>query len=77
MTDPSMVTPDPYDTAAMRGLLRTTFADPELRRFCQDRAQFRFLYSHFGAKFSLDDLIDVILDQCQVRDLLPDLLAEI
>jgi hypothetical protein len=77
MTSDSERPLDPNDLAAMRDLLRSTFTDSELRRFCQDRAQFCFLCSQFGDRFSLDDLFDVVLEIGGNQELPPDLLADL
>jgi formylglycine-generating enzyme required for sulfatase activity len=67
--------PDEYDLAAVRSLLREAFTADDLRRFCQDRPGFRFLVRHFGPKFSFEDMIEAVIEQCRVRAMLPDLLA--
>lgn len=66
-----------YNTAAIRNLLRDAFTDAGLRRFCQDRATLRFLVTHFGSRFSLEEMIDVAIEECYKRKLLPHLLLAI
>jgi WD40 repeat protein len=61
----------------MHRLLRETFAAPELRRFCRLSPRFQFLDDHFGPGFSKLDMIDTVLRECEDRDLLPALLAEV
>lgn len=66
-----------YNVAAIRGLLREAFTDAELRRFCQDRPMFHFLVTHLGSRFSLEEMIDPVIEQCQKRALIPQLLTAI
>lgn len=69
--------PDPHDLAAMHRLLRERFTAPELRRFCLQSPRFHFLLDHFGPGFSKLDMIDAVLVECENRDVLPALLAEV
>lgn len=67
----------PYDTAAIRSLLRAAFTAADLRRFCHDRPVFRFIVSKFGPAFSFEDMIETVIEQCEKQALFPDLLAAI
>jgi hypothetical protein len=54
--------------------VRDAFTDRELRRFCQDRPLLAPAVARFGAGWSLEDMIDVLLEYCQTQLLLPELL---
>ncbi len=69
--------PNQYNISAIRNLVRDAFTAKELRRFCQDRPVFRPVLTRFGADFSLEDMIDVLLEYCQSRMLFFELLSEI
>jgi hypothetical protein len=66
-----------YNIATVRRLLLDAFTDRELRRFCQERPPFDPLLDHFGSGYSLAEMVDVLIEYCQKRALLPDLLSEI
>lgn len=68
---------DQYDIASIRSLLTSAFGDRELRRFCRERPKFRPVLPRFGSLFSLEDMIDVLLEYCQTRILFQELLSEI
>jgi len=67
----------PYNTAVVRNLIRDAFTADDLRRFCEDRPTFRFIVPHFGSRFSHEDMIETVIEQCQTQALLPDLLTAI
>ena len=67
----------PYNIAAVRNLIRDAFTAGDLQRFCQDHSTFRFILPHFGPGFSFEDMIEVVIEQCQAQAMLPDLLAAI
>jgi tetratricopeptide (TPR) repeat protein len=67
----------PYNIAVVRNLIRDAFTDDDLRRFCQDRPLFRFILSYFSSRFSFEDMIETVIEQCQTRALLPDLLTAV
>jgi formylglycine-generating enzyme required for sulfatase activity len=64
-----------YDLTTIRDMLRVGFDAKELRRFCQDRAIFRPVDALFGPKYSLDDMIDTLLDYSMRQLLLRELLS--
>jgi hypothetical protein len=66
-----------YDMATVASLVRDSFTARELQRFCRDRTIFSPVSSRFGPMFSLEDMIDVLLEHSQKRLLLTDLLLEI
>jgi hypothetical protein len=68
---------DDYDLGVISDLICDAFTDDELRRFCRDRRKLRHVLRRFGSRFSLLDLADVVIEYCQTRALLPNLLAEI
>jgi hypothetical protein len=63
--------------AGVRILLREAFTAEGLQRFLNDRPLFRPILNDFGPKFSLEDMIDAVLDHCGTRLLFPELLAEV
>lgn len=69
--------PDQYNLPAVRGLVKDAFTDRELRRFCQDRQPFRLLLDRFGRDWGLEDMVDALIEHCQKRLLLPELLSEV
>lgn len=66
-----------YNLVAIRDLLRAAFNDSELRRFCLYRKPLAAVVTSFGSRFSLDELIDTIIQFCQNRQLLSYLLTEV
>lgn len=66
-----------YNIAAIRNLLREAFTAQDLVRFCTDRPNFRSVPGHFAHNASLEEMIDVVIDRCQVRELFPELLSEV
>ena len=65
------------DLAAIRKQLRHTFTAETLPRFCQDRPTLRPIVDHFGLKYNLLDMIDEVINYCDKRQLLDELLAEV
>jgi hypothetical protein len=74
---PLHVDPDNPPIAAIRGLLLAAFQPQSLRRFCQERPDFRPLLSEFGPGHGLDDMVDKGIDHCGTDLLWDNLLAEI
>ena len=66
-----------YDLGAVRALLRDAFNAKGLWRFCQDRSSFRPLLADLPHDYSLEDLIDRLLEYSRIHDLLDELLAEV
>jgi hypothetical protein len=66
-----------YDEAAIRELLRDLFGTQDLRQFCQDRARFHPILRYLGPEFKTEDLIDVVIEYCQLWHLLPELLSQV
>jgi hypothetical protein len=83
-TEQPGVTPKPetmpstehHDPALIRSLLIGAFTDKELRRFCQDRFDFRPILDRCGPGTSLEDMIDALVEYCEKRDLFTELLQE-
>ena len=65
------------EVAAIRSLLRDAFEDVELRRLCQDEPALRPVLSHFGPRFSFEDMIEAVITYCEKRELWPELLATV
>jgi len=62
----------------IRRLLLAAFDPPEsLRRFCQERPDFRGLLNRFGSKYSLDDMVDEVITYSGTYLLWDDLLEEV
>jgi hypothetical protein len=72
---PGPAEPDQYSSAAIRNLVRDAFTERELKRFCQDTPLFAALADRFGSGWALEDMIDALLEYCQKRLLVPELLA--
>jgi len=68
---------DPSSLPAISSLLRDGFTAQELQRFCRDRSAFSPVLSRFGPMFSLEDMIDALLEYCQKRLLFAELLSEV
>ena len=66
-----------YDTSAIRELLLAAFTADGLRRFCQDRTEFRPVLQDVGANPSPNELADQILVHCETHLLFDQLLAEV
>jgi hypothetical protein len=66
-----------HNVAAIRELLRASFWPQELRRFCQDRAVFRPIVVSFSPAHGLDEMIDHVIDYCEIHLLFDELLAEV
>jgi hypothetical protein len=66
-----------YEPRVVTSLLRDAFTDRDLRRFCRDRPLFAALLSQFGSDWSLEDMIDVVVEHCQKRLLVAELLSEV
>jgi hypothetical protein len=66
-----------YDLAAIRQLLLAGFTPETLRRFCQDRRDFRPIVSDFGPGQSLNTMIDRVVDYCETQALWAEFLAEV
>lgn len=76
LTDPEW-TDTGYNIGAIRRLLLAAFTPEELRRFCQDEADFRPLVAYFGPGQGLVDMVDRVVDYCQTRLLWDELLAAV
>ena len=72
----SETVPD-YNPGSIRSLLRDAFSVEELRRFCNDRTNLKPITNELGPNFGLEQTIDVVIDYCQKRMLMPNLLAEV
>jgi hypothetical protein len=66
-----------YDTGVIQELLLAAFTDKDLRRFCRDRRQFRPIVNYMGSGDALVDLADKVIEYCEKRSLLGELLVEI
>jgi hypothetical protein len=76
------VDPDQLDRFPLSGLLRelltAAFTTTEaLKRFCQDRADFRAILPKFGSGHGLDDMVDRVIEHCETFVLLDELLIAI
>ena len=72
------VDPDGPPIRVIRQLLLKAFDPPEtLRRFCQERPDFRELLNRFGPKYSLDDMVDEVITYSGTYLLWDDLLREV
>ena len=60
-------------TADIRKFLTELFSDEELTTLCSD--YFRDVYDNFAAGMTKTQKIQLLLDHCQRRDLMPNLLA--
>jgi replicative DNA helicase len=63
-----------YKLRNIRKLLTTAFTDEELRRLCYDESQFRPVYEQFSAGMSKDQIVHRLLEYCERKGLLGDLL---
>jgi hypothetical protein len=68
-----------YDLAALRDLLLAAFAAPDLRRLFLYTAntELRPLAQEFSPSDGLVAMVDRVIEFCQTRDLVPDLLQEV
>jgi len=66
-----------YNLPQIGDLLRAAFTPPDLRRFCRNNRDFRFLAERFGPSANLEDMIDVIIEQCSARVLFPEFLEAV
>ncbi len=66
-----------YNIATIRKLLLRAFSAEELHRFCLDQPQFRPLVNDFGPKYSLNDMVDEVIEYCWKQNLWDELLTEV
>ena len=66
-----------YNIATIRKLLLRAFDAEELRRFSLDRPQFRPVVDDFGPKYSLNDMVDEMIEYCWKQNLWDELLTEV
>jgi hypothetical protein len=66
-----------YEARVVASLVGDAFTDRELRRFCRDRALFSPLLSHLGSDWSLERLVDTVVEYCQRQVLVAELLSEV
>ena len=66
-----------HDIATIRQQLLHTFTAETLPRFCQDRPTFRPILKHFAPKYNLHEMIDELIDYCELHLLFDHLLAEL
>jgi formylglycine-generating enzyme required for sulfatase activity len=66
-----------YNIAAIRQLLLAAFTPEELRRFCYDRPDFRPVVDLFGPGLGFSAMVDQVVEYCDRRVLLDELLAEV
>lgn len=66
-----------YNLANIRKLLGLAFTAERLRRFCQDRLDFRPVVSDFGTDQNLNGMVDKLIDYCLSFDLVEQLLSEV
>jgi hypothetical protein len=64
-----------YNIQAIHWLLREGYTQQELRRVCLESAALRPVVDDFGINYSLNEVIDEIVDCCCRRDLLDQMLA--
>jgi TIR domain len=62
--EPAHVNPDNPPIAAIRRLLLAVFQPELLRRFCQERRDFRPIVSQFGPGHGLEEMVDKVIDYC-------------
>jgi hypothetical protein len=68
---------DHYPVAAIHDLMKAAFTVQDLRRFCRYRPPFGAILPHFGEDSGLEDAIEVVVQYCQTRALLSELLVGI
>jgi hypothetical protein len=66
-----------YNVGAIRTLVHDAFTPQKLKEFCQDSPHFKDVLIDFGAKSSLGEMADALLDYCETQNLFPELLSEI
>jgi hypothetical protein len=69
-----------YDIGAIRELLTAAFQDKDLRRFCQNRPEFKPIVKYIGSGDALVDMVDMVdkvIDFCETRSLFGELLVEV
>jgi DNA-binding response OmpR family regulator len=66
-----------YNLAAIFGLITEAFTARDLRRFCRERDSFRPVLSDVSPESSLTELGDALVEFCEKKVLLSELLAEI
>lgn len=66
-----------YNIAKVRELLLSAFTAEELRRFCMDSPTFRPIVYRFGTGHGLIDMVDEVVDYCDKRVLLAELLEKV
>jgi hypothetical protein len=71
------VDPDQPPIRVIRELLEKAFDPDGLRRFCQDRPDFRELTNRFGSRSGLNAMVDEVIDHCRTDLLWDELLAEV
>jgi len=64
-----------YDIATIRQLLLAAFTSQTLRRFCQDQPVFRPVVNDFGPGHSLNEMVDRVIDYCEMHLFFDELLA--
>jgi hypothetical protein len=73
----SSIDPDDPPIAAIRKLLEAAFTVESLKRFCQDRPDFRPLLTRFSASDGLSDMVERVIVYCAEFLLWDRLLAEV
>ena len=71
------VDPDQPPIRLIRQLLLAAFDAASLRRFCQERSDFRELLHRCGSGSGLDDMVDKVITFCGTDLLWDQLLAEV
>jgi hypothetical protein len=66
-----------YNIAAIRQLLLAAFTAEELRRFCQDRPEFRPVLEDFPTRASQHETVEQVIGYCETHYLFSELLAEV
>ncbi len=66
-----------YNTAVIRELLHRAFTDRQLRRFCYDHPLFRPVTKVVGPEDGLADVVDALIEHCDVYLLFDELLQEV
>jgi hypothetical protein len=66
-----------FDLGAIRELLCAAFRTKDLYRFCYYRPDFRPIVDRIGPDVGLEDMVDEVIEYCETKLLLPELLAEV
>jgi tetratricopeptide (TPR) repeat protein len=66
-----------YNIATIRKLLLRAFNAEGLHRFCLDQPQLRPVVDDFGPKYSLNDMVDGVIEYCWKQNLWDELLTEV